>query len=225
MAHILLLEDDPLLGKSLSKALELEGYSVDWARDIKNAEQNYKNKIPDLFLLDWNLPDGTGYDWANKILIDDPEAPIIFLTARLDDESVIKALRGGAKDYIRKPFSTEELFLRMKKTLKEVISEKDTLSFGDLTIEKNEMQAFYRKQKIQLSALQYRIIELFVMNAQNVLSRDDIIEHLSAEGEMNDRTIDSHISHLRKKLSETGADSIKISSVYGAGYKLEKAEK
>ena len=219
MSHILLLEDDVKLGKNVWESLQAEGFSVSWARDIKSARLAIKDKLPDLYLLDWNLPDGTGFEWSKEVRESDKDVPIVFLTARSDHESAVQALRQGASDFIRKPFGYEELVLRIQKALNEVIEEKDILKFGNLSIEKNQMEAYVNKNKLKLTPTEYQILEGLVVRANNVMTREQIVEHLHED--TSDRTLDSHISRLRKYLKEADANT-KITSVYGVGYKLEK---
>ncbi len=223
MAHILLLEDDKVLGKNLSRALELEGFTADWAECILDGKNKSKAKLPDLYLLDWQLPDGTGIEWASEIRKYDTDVPIVFLTARTDHESAVQALSKGANDFIRKPFGYEELFLRIKKALREVIQEKDFIRYGELALEKNQMKAFFKDTPIHLTAKEYEILELLCKKAESIVSRESIALLLKNEGDASDRTVDSHISHIRKHFKKLGMHSLKISSVYGIGYKLEKA--
>ncbi len=220
MAHILLLEDDSKLGKKVWESLIAEGYSTVWAKDLKTARLEVEKKIPDLYLLDWTLPDGTGFEWAKEIRKNDIDVPIVFLTARSDHESAVQALSHGANDFMRKPFGYEELFLRIKKALKEVIQEQNVLKFGDLSIEKNQMGAFVKNKKLSLTPTEYQILELLIVRANSVVSRQEIVEILHEE--TSDRTLDSHVSRIRKNLKEHALEKVKISSVYGVGYKLEK---
>src|SRR4051812_38716089 len=123
MPWILLLEDDARLGEQLSASLRLSGYDVDWCRDLKSARAKVKDRKHDLAILDWSLPDGTGHDFARRPRLDDEEAPLsipmLFLTARDDEESALQAFAVGAGDYIRKTVGQAELLVRIRRILGE----------------------------------------------------------------------------------------------------------
>ncbi len=222
MAHLLLLEDDPSFGKSLKLFLEMEGYSVDWARDIRSVEPLASKKLPDCYLLDWNLPDGTGLEVCGKIRETDEQVPIIFLTARTEEEFAVKALEKGACDYMRKPFGQSEFLLRLKKALKEVHQVRDELKFCDLCVERSQRKAFFAGQELKVTGREYDVLELFVKRAGSVVSREELVALIDEDGSISDRTLDSHVSHLRSKLKSAGAGALRIAAVYGVGYRLEK---
>jgi DNA-binding response OmpR family regulator len=223
MATILLLEDDPSFGKNMKLFLELEGYQVDWARDIRSVGPLVESRIPDCYLLDWNLPDGTGLELCEKIRETDEDVPIIFLTARIEEEYVVKALERGACDYMRKPVGQSELLLRLKKALKESHVVRDEIKFGDLCLERSQRRAFFARSELKLSGTEFDLLDALVKRAESVVSREKLVELIDEEGQISDRTLDSHISHLRARLKAAGAASIKIAAVYGVGYRLEKA--
>jgi two-component system OmpR family response regulator len=119
MTAILLVEDDPVLGRGLSVNLELEGYKVSWMRDLKSALQFKDENKFDLAILDLGLPDGSGLDFLKDLRKQDFQKPVLILTAKTDEDSVVVGLQDGANDYIRKPFGNKELLARIKTALRE----------------------------------------------------------------------------------------------------------
>jgi DNA-binding response OmpR family regulator len=222
MSEILLLEDDKTLGESLKFALESRAFKIEWAKDIASAKQIYTKTKPKLLILDWNLPDGTGYDWARLLRENHQDVPIIFLTARIDEDSAVKALSVGANDFVRKPFGTEELLLRIKKCLKESVQPNDDIRLGDLRLKRNSRDVTWKEKSIKLNRKEFDILELLMRKGENIVTREDVLAVIDTEGEIVDRTVDSHISHIRKKLKDAGAKGIAINTEFGVGYRLEK---
>lgn len=222
MNNILLLEDDPALGRGLKMSLELEGYKVQWATDIVSASRIESETSIDLFILDWNLPDGTGIDFCTKIRAKNTVVPIIFLTARVNEESAIRAFASGANDFVRKPFGQGELFARVKSALREPARREEQLRFGDLLILIESRKAYHGKQEVNLKRREFDILTYLVKRSGAVVSREELINAIGRDGEIYDRTIDSHVSHLRARLRDSQATSVQILSVYGVGYRLER---
>jgi len=222
MARILCLEDDPMLGQGIKLLLELEDYEVFWARDLRSARMEAERNPPDLYLLDWNLPDGTGIELAREIRSREEDVPLIFLTARSDEDSAVMAFANGADDFVRKPFGEQELLVRIKRGLKESHRIKDEIRCKDLILERSARKAFFRKQEIPLSPTEFTLLELLVKNFEGVVTRDRILENTDDAGESDARSLDSHVSHLRTRLKKAGVDSLKIVAVYGEGYRLER---
>ena len=217
----MLLEDDPALGSGLKLTLEIQGFHVSWQKNLKSAIGDFREHKKDLFLLDWNLPDGTGLQMCEEIRKTDSATPIIFLTARNDEEDAVTALTQGANDFIRKPFGQQELIARIKRALREVETREEELRFGELQIKLNSRQVFIGQSSMAVNRREFDILSFLCKRANTVVSREEIIEKLNPEGEFIDRTIDSHMSHIRIKLKKYGAKNIRLSSVYGVGYKLE----
>lgn len=222
MTEILLVEDDPILGKSLCLNLELENYKVTWTRDVKSTlEEQSKNKFS-LIILDLGLPDGSGLTFCNEIRKAGSRTPVIMLTAQTDEDSVVKGLSAGANDYVRKPFGNRELLARIKKVLHEPVSSVSELRIGDLTISLEDRRVRCGDQDIDFNRREFDIFSVFMQNAGTVITRDTLLEALDKNGEIYDRTIDSHLSHIRAKLRAHSVTSPQIVSVYGVGYRLEK---
>lgn len=223
MAHLLLVEDDPGLGKGLKVALELSSYQVTWVESVHEAEREIAKQPFDLVLLDLNLPDGSGLRVAKTSRRERPELPIIILTASGDEDSVVAGLEAGAADYVRKPFGNKELLARVKVALRGKAEPEDkVLQYGAIKLMPDKRRVVINEQPVELNRREYDILAHFVAQPESVVTRESLLRVLKKEGEIFDRTIDSHISHLRTRLRQGGAADVQISSVYGVGYRLEK---
>jgi two-component system OmpR family response regulator len=223
MMNVLLVEDDPVLGRGLQVNLELDGYKVFWASSLKEAEQlNRQEKIA-LVILDIGLPDGSGFDFVTHVRAEGSRLPIIILTAKTDEDSVVHGLQLGANDYMKKPFGNRELMARIKAILREPQTRERQIRFADLVILIEQRSVQMGDKVIDLNRREFDILLHLIERADTIVSRESLLQFLDKEGEIFDRTIDSHISHLRSRLKKAGALSVKISSVYGLGYRLEKA--
>lgn len=224
MTNIFLLEDDPIVGKAIQLQLELESYKVEWAQTLTEAKRRAPSlQNTDLFLLDVNLPDGDGFEFCQWLKKEDLKGPVIFLTARTDEESVVRGFNEGATDYVRKPFSNKELLLRIKNQLADKKASLDLVRFGGLTLIKNQQILKNGESLINLNRREFEILTVFFEQPETIVTREQLIDRLASGDEIYDRTVDSHISHIRAKLNKNGVKEVKINSVYGQGYRLEKA--
>lgn len=224
MANIFLLEDDPVIGKAIQLQLELESYKVEWAQSLADARRRIANSTgTDLFILDVNLPDGDGYEFCQWLRGQNHTNPVIFLTARTDEESVVRGFNEGANDYIRKPFSQKEMIARIKNQLSDTKATLDLVRFAGLTLIKNQQVLKNGEALISLNRREFEILTVFFEQPETIVTREQLIDRLASGDEIYDRTVDSHISHIRSKLQKNGVSEVKISSVYGQGYRLEKA--
>jgi DNA-binding response OmpR family regulator len=223
MIQVLLVEDDPVLARGLVVNLGLEGYTVHSASDLKTAFQLQQKEKIDLVVLDLGLPDGSGFQFLSHIREGGSNLPIIILTAQTDEDSVVEGLQRGANDYMKKPFGQRELLARIKVALKEPQRHQQQIRFADLILNVERRSLLFNEQLIDLNRREFDILKYFMERAESIVSRDSLLQFLDKEGEIFDRTIDSHISHLRSRLRKAGIGSVKISSIYGIGYRLEKA--
>jgi DNA-binding response OmpR family regulator len=220
MAHLLLVEDDPVLGKGLSVGLQLDGYQVSWAQTVQQAKDYLKQNAFQLAILDLNLPDGSGLFLANALK--GSSIPFLMLTASGDEDSVVGGFEAGAADYVRKPFSNRELKARIQVILKEESKEENHLEYAGISVQKDKRLVKWGERAVELNRREFDIFCHFVAHAENVVTRDSLLKLLNKEGEIFDRTIDSHVSHLRRRLRKAGIESVQIASIYGVGYRLEK---
>lgn len=222
---IFLLEDDNAIGIGLSYSLKNEGYSVTIAKTVEEALEIIRNKTFTLYILDLTLPDGSGYDVCTQIK-KQGDLPVIFLTAYDDEVNVIMGLELGADDYISKPFRVKELLARIKTVLRRY--NKDTadgmINIGNIRINTNEAKVYKDSKEVILTAMEYRLLLIFINNRGIVLSRQKLLEDIwDVAGDfVNDNTLTVYIKRLRDKIEEDPASPNIIRTVRGLGYILEK---
>lgn len=223
MSKIFLLEDDPSLGRGIVLQLELESYEVTWATSITRAKELSLGKEFDLFILDVNLPDGSGFDFAKWLKETGAKSPVFFLTARTDEESVVHGFDLGASDYVKKPFGNRELLARVRRHLGEKRAVSEMLRYGELTLLLDQQALKFKESVVALNRREFDLLQAFFERPETVLSRETLLNKLGTGDEIYDRTIDSHISHIRARFKKSKIESYRIASVYGSGYRLERA--
>jgi DNA-binding response OmpR family regulator len=221
MSKVLIVEDDPQILKSIRMNLRLSGYETTCVSTVKEAWAEILDKQFDLICLDIGLPDGNGLELCQKIREKDLEIPILFISALIDEETVVKGLSRGGDDYLRKPFGMEELKVRMNRLMKKVSLPAPSIKVGSLSIDPMGKVASIMGEVINLGKKEMEILILLSKKAGQIVSRDLILNSVYQNSDLYDRTVDSHMSHLRKKLKEAAGDSIQINSVYGRGYRLQ----
>ena len=224
--NILVLEDEPDIRKTLEYNLSREGYKVISAASIEQAKTLIKSDTFSLFLLDLMLPDGSGLDLCKKLKgnSETESVPIIILTAKDDEIDKIVGLELGADDYVTKPFSVRELILRIKSVLKRGTLKKDIVEierqFGGLKINPDSHEVFIDSKEIQLTALEFRLLNELVDKRGRVQSRDQLLTEVwGYSAEVTTRTVDTHIKRLREKLGSMGKY---IQTIRGVGYKFSR---
>lgn len=211
---ILLVEDNKSIIKGLEYAFAQNGYSCEYCLSldeaVRKAPFNY-----DAAVLDIMLPDGNGFDLFKKIRRYS-DLPVIFLTAVDDEDSVVNGLELGADDYITKPFSTRELIARIKRVANKN-SKKNIITVSGVTLDLDKSAVFENGKQLELTALEYKLLSLFMQNAGKVVTRELIFEKIwDVSGNfVNDNTLTVYIKRVRKKLD---ADIIK--TVKGLGYQV-----
>ena len=216
--HILLVEDDETLQSLIEKLLINNNYVVSKAINIEEAKKLVDLFIFDLIILDVMLPDSTGLDFYEKTIKNRVNTPVIFLSALSNVDDRVTGLELGADDYIGKPFDTRELLLKIKKNISKKIS-RDVINFGNETefdLKNEKLQ--YKKQIINLSSNEIKILKLLINNSDQYLTRDLLntelgLDYLSRSGDMQ-------ISRLRIKLKKECDLKDIIRSVHGKGYKI-----
>lgn len=220
---VLLVDDDEKLVQLLKSYFEKEGFIIYTAYDGVTAIQIVREKNPSIMILDIMLPEMDGWDVCRKIRKDN-EVPIIMLTARDEETDRLIGLEIGADDYVTKPFSPKEVVARAKVILRRinrVAVQKPAFHIGDLYIDFEKHQVSKNAELIDITATEFKILELFATHAGRVFTRLQIVEQTQGDSfEGYDRTIDVHIKNLRRKLEENPKEPKYILTVYGVGYKF-----
>ncbi|WP_020558295.1 response regulator transcription factor [Thiofilum flexile] len=223
---ILVVDDDPHIGDVIGFALEKAGMQVHYAHDGQQALQKFQHTSPDLIVLDINMPEMDGLEVCREIR-KTSNLPIVFLSSRDDEIDRILGLELGGDDYVTKPFSPRELVARINAILKRTqlknldsMTPSDALSIGKLNIFPSQHRANWGNNDITLTATEFAILLLLAQRPVQVFSRDHIMQKAyDSNVYVSDRTIDSHIRHIRQKFTDIGCESI-IETVHGVGYKL-----
>ena len=210
---ILLIEDNKGIAKGLAFSLQSAGYETVLCHSCGQAYRKIGGDYA-VIIIDISLPDGNGFALYQDIRCVN-QAPVIFLTALDDEDSIVKGFDLGAEDYITKPFSTRELIARVKRLTRR---SKSTVTVGEITLDLDKQAVFKGGEKVELTALEYRICSLLVQNHGAVVTREMIFEKIwdIAGNYVNDNTLSVYIRRIRQKLG-TG----QIKTVKGAGYRME----
>ncbi len=220
---LLVVEDEDNLRKMLTSFLQAEGFAILEARDGLQALALWQDAKPDLVILDIMLPGKSGLDVLKDIRAVD-NTPVIMLTARVEEIDKLLGLELGADDYITKPFSPRELTARIKAVLRRAVNHPDRaagLALGPLTLDVPRFEASIDSQPLALTATEFKILLMLAENPGQVFSRLQILERVYGDiYEGYERTIDTHINNLRRKLEAFPDLTWRIKTVYGVGYKL-----
>lgn len=221
---ILLVEDDPNLGQILQEYLQVKGFATHLATDGQEGKVQYERIKPDLCLLDVMLPEKDGFTLAREIRQKDTQTPIIFLTAKNLQEDTLQGLRLGGDDYITKPFSLEELLLRITAILRrthqqEQQSEQMQFKIGRFTFLPDQHELRAGEERHTLTGREAALLRLLAEKKGDILSRSHALKTLwHDDNYFNARSMDVYITKLRKLLSTD--ESIQIMTVRGEGFKL-----
>lgn len=219
---ILLAEDEPALGQIIKESLETRGFNILLCKNGEITLEVYRKLNPDLLVLDVMMPLKDGFTLAKEIRIENNEIPIIFLTAKSQIKDVIEGFTIGGNDYLKKPFSIEELIVRINNLLNRVTTQKNTdnhkINHYTFNVTKQTLQ-FKDDKKIQLTHRETQLLFHLISNKNKVLNRSFILKKLWGNDDFfNARSMDVFISKLRKKLKSD--NQIQIINVRGFGYKL-----
>lgn len=229
MNRILLLEDDVSLIDGLIYSLKKNGFDVEVARTINQAIQHLAEISKyDLLILDVTLPDGTGFDVCERVRKQNPQIPIIFLTASDEEVSVIRGLDSGGDDYITKPFKLGELCSRIRALLRRAgvsNGEKNALiECGDITIDFLGSRVSLKGKILDLTSAEYRLLCLLVRNANRVVTRDIILNELwdDTGNFVDDNTLSVYVRRLREKVETDPSHPEHLITVRGFGYQWKE---
>ena len=219
--RVLVVEDEPRMAQLIRQGLEEEAYAVDVVDNGRDVLLWAQSAAYDIILLDIMLPGMNGLDVCRQLRAEGFIMPILMLTARDTLPDKVKGLDSGADDYLVKPFAIEELTARMRALLRRDSPDKSALlTVGDLTLNPATKLARRGEQVIELTAKEYSLLETLMRHPNQVLSRDQIIEHVwDMEFESGSKLIEVYIYALRKKI-DVGRDNKLIQTVRGMGYRI-----
>jgi len=221
--RILIVEDDPNLGQILKEYLDLKGYNTTLCRDGQEGHEEFLNNTFQLCLLDVMMPKMDGYSLAQAIRKTNLNTPFIFLTAKSLREDAIKGLSLGADDYITKPFSMEELLLRIKAILRRTegatVQKQQKYSIGQFTFEPDKQVLSWPQGERKLTTKESKLLHLLSDYQNQTLNRKLALKQVWGDDSyFNARSMDVYIAKLRKYLRED--ESLQILTVHGEGFKL-----
>jgi DNA-binding response OmpR family regulator len=219
--HVLVVEDDAGITELLAQALEREGMRAECHRDAESALASLRRAEPDAILLDLGLPGIDGLEFC-RLVRRERRTPILILTSRRDEVDKVLGLELGADDYVTKPFGVRELIARVRALIRRAEpAPQAQLRFGDLALDTQAKSVSLAGQAVELTATEYRILETLASSPRRVFSRDEILARLSeGPSEGYERTIDSHLARLRRKLGDGAGQPRFIETVRGLGYRF-----
>ncbi|GAB4396566.1 MAG: response regulator transcription factor [Microscillaceae bacterium] len=221
-AKILYVEDEVFLGKIVKESLESRQFEVLMMTDGRGVLEAFEVFVPDICVLDVMLPHKDGYAIAQEIRKSNPGMPIIFLTAKSQTEDLLKGFQVGGNDFIRKPFSLEELIVRIQNLLqltnkKEAQTLREVYSIGKYTFYPNRYELHYDNQTRKLSHREAELLKIFAAHPNAIIARKDILMKVWKDDSFyNSRNLDVYISRLRDFLKDDTA--VQIISLKGVGY-------
>lgn len=215
--EILLVEDNENIVSGLKYALKKNNYNLISKMDIKSVVEYLNDNKPELIILDVSLPDGNGFDLYEEV-IKEKAIPVIFLTARDDEDDVIKGLSSGAEDYMTKPFSTKELLVRVNKVILRN-NKISVINVKDISFDLNKMIVSKNDKEIDLTSLELKILHLLFNNIGKVVRRNTILDKIWewTGNDVDDHTVTVYLKRIREKL---GTDI--IITIKGIGYRIDE---
>lgn len=228
-AHVVVVEDDHLIGSSLERALAAQGHRVTLTTTVAGALTVLDDDPVDLVLLDLGLPDGDGVAVAHHVARHRPETPVIVLTARDSEIDVVLGLEAGAVDYVVKPFRLAELLARIASHLRwrdavvgAVPEREGTIVVGDVEVDRRARKVRLGGRDVPLRPKEYDLLERLARDANAVVTREQLIDDVWDENWWGStKTLDVHVNSLRRKLGEQPGERSRIATIRGVGYRLE----
>jgi len=222
--QILVVEDERPIREMIAFGLRRAGFEVREAADARSGRAEVANKLPDLLLVDWMLPDTSGLEFTRALKRDREtrEVPIIMLTARAEEGDKVAGLEGGADDYITKPFSPRELLARINAVLRRTTPVEGTerIDIEGLVLDQSSQRVSSGERTVALGPTEYRMLAFFMTHPERVYTREQLLDRVwGGNVYVEERTIDVHIRRLRKALEEYGYDRL-IQTVRGSGYRF-----
>ena len=222
--QILVVEDERPIREMIAFGLRRAGFEVREAADARSGRAEVANKLPDLLLVDWMLPDTSGLEFTRALKRDREtrELPVIMLTARAEEGDKVAGLEGGADDYITKPFSPRELLARINAVLRRAgpTEGAERIDIEGLVLDQSSQRVTSGEKTVALGPTEYRMLAFFMTHPERVYTREQLLDRVwGGNVYVEERTIDVHIRRLRKALEEFGYDRL-IQTVRGSGYRF-----
>jgi len=222
-AHLLLVEDDDDIAGPLAGALAREGYSVERAATGALALSRAVAAAPDVVILDLGLPDLDGLEVCRRLRLSKPSLPILMLTARVEEVDAIVGLDAGADDYMTKPFRVAELLARLRALRRRVSSGAVVEAAGGVRVDARSRRAWRESEELQLTPKEFELLELLVREAGDLVTRERIMAEVWQTSWVGStKTLDVHVSALRRKLGDDGAHPSLLKTVRGVGLRFER---
>lgn len=224
MKRILVVEDEAPIREMISLVLEQNGFDVVEAADFNSAQTLLAEPFPDLILLDWMLPGGSGIQFIKNIKRHDltRDIPVVMLTARSEEDDRVSGLESGADDYVTKPFSPKELIARIKAVLRRSspVTEHESLNFNGLVLDPSSHRVMANDAPLDMGPTEYKLLHFFMSHPERVYSREQLLNQVwGTNVYVEDRTVDVFIRRLRKTLEGSGYDKM-LQTVRGSGYRF-----
>ena len=219
---ILVVDDEESLAAFVCRALKQRGYRTITAGDGDEALNLIEEELPSLVILDLMLPKMDGWEVCRRAKSGETtkNIPIIMLTARSSAEDVVQGLDLGADDYLRKPFAMEELLARVRMLLRRSGDAREKYECGELAIDAAEREASLRGRALDLSPTEFDILDALARRMGHTVSRDDLLRRIWGASGSDTRTVDVHVSRLRKKLDDGRTPRLAAQTLRGRGYRL-----
>lgn len=222
-SRVLLVEDDADLGRALVGVLAGEGHEVRWAQTAQAARGLLGSGPADLVLLDLGLPDGDGLDLCREIRASGNVVVVVVVTARSDEADAVRALDGGADDFVLKPFRPVELLARLRAHLRRrVVTGASLVRCGNLRLDQNARRAWVGDREVVLRPKEHELLTVLVASAGAAVRREDLMDQVWDEHwSGSTKTLDVHVANVRRKLADAGERWDRISTLRGFGYRFE----
>ncbi|MCL2199949.1 MAG: response regulator transcription factor [Defluviitaleaceae bacterium] len=219
----LIVDDEVMLSENTREYFEMFNIKTAWVADEESCLEFFRNNDTDLILLDINLGNSSGFDLC-KHLRKTTSVPILFISARTSDDDMVLALNIGGDDYIKKPYSLTVLLAKVKAVLKRYKTptvDNGVFSDGDLRIEFSSKGVFVGEQKLEMKAMEYKLLSYFVKNKNRIIPKDELFRNVWEDAIVEDNTLNVHVRRLREKIEKNPNEPRYIKTERGAGYIFE----
>jgi len=220
--RVVIMEDDAALLRGLRDNFLAQGYQVDTATDGRRGLESILADPPDLLILDLMLPSLSGYEVCAAIRSRGLQFPVLMLTARGQEEDIVRGLDTGADDYLTKPFGIRELLARVKALLRRQPQETDVVAFADFRLDRAAHKLFRQGREVTLTAKEYRLLDFFLRRAGRALTRNAILDAVwGDEVIVTDRSVDRCVTTLRQKIEDQPRHPCLIQTIRDVGYRFD----